>query len=216
MIVILMAAAQALAADAGAVLHEMPSAVDAQARYLIYLHARIVEEQGAQPMDPRFGVYDIEGIVRALAEPGLQVLSEIRPHNADPLEYAERTAAQVLSLIAAGVPPSHITIVGVSKGGAIAVLVAALLRSDQVRFVLLATCSDEILSDPDLAIAGRVLSIYEATDDLCASCRPLFERSPGHSTFDEICLETGLAHGEFYTPRDEWVDPTVLWALGGD
>lgn len=32
--------------------------------------------------------------------------------------------------------------------------------------------------------------------------------------FEEICLKTGLAHGEFYMPREEWVEVTVRWALG--
>jgi hypothetical protein len=32
--------------------------------------------------------------------------------------------------------------------------------------------------------------------------------------FEAICLKTGLAHGEFCMPREEWVEPTVRWALG--
>ncbi len=201
------------ATERGMMLREMPFAVSAESRYLIYLHGRIVEDQGIRPTDPRFGVYEVEAILATLAEHGFQVISEVRPPNADPLQYAQRTAGQVRVLLAAGVPPSHITIVGMSKGGAIAILTASLLQNDEVRFVLLASCGDEILVDSKLTIAGRVLSIYEAADEMASSCQPLFRRSPGSSAFEEIRLETGHAHGEFYTPRDEWIEPTVRWAL---
>jgi hypothetical protein len=207
--------AAAPAAERGMVLREMPFAVSAESRYLIYLHGRIVEDQGIRPTDPRFGVYEVEAILATLAEHGLQVISEVRPPNADPLQYAQRTDGEVRVLLAAGVPPSHITIVGMSKGGAIAILTASILQNDQVRFVLLASCGDEILVDSELAIAGRVLSIYEAADEMAFSCQPLFRRSPGSSVFEEIRLKTGLSHGEFYVLREEWIEPTVRWALAG-
>jgi len=117
--------------------------------------------------------------------------------------------------MAAGVLPNHITVVGMSKGGAIAILTASLLQNDQVRFVLLPGCSDEILVDSELTLAGRVLSIYEAADEMAFSCQPLFKGFSGASVFEEICRTTGLAHGEFYMPREEWIEPTVRWALAG-
>ena len=80
--------------------------------------------------------------------------------------------------------------------------------------MLLASCVEDVLYDQSLTIAGRVLSIYEASDEMGLSCQPLFSRSSRASVFKEIRLETGLAHGEFYIPRPEWVDPTVKWALG--
>ena len=198
----------------GAVLHEFPANVRTEDRYAIYLHGRIVEDQGIRPTDPRFGVYEYEDILAALAEGGLQVISEVRQPNTDALRYAHTLAGQIQGLIDAGVPPSQITIVGVSKGGAIAILTASLLQNDQLQFVLLASCEEELLNDRSVIIAGRVLSIYEANDEMGLSCQPLFARSSRTSIFKEIRLETGLAHGQFYTPRQEWVAPTVEWALG--
>ncbi|HVR29020.1 MAG TPA: hypothetical protein VMS86_05740 [Thermoanaerobaculia bacterium] len=75
--------------------------------YLIYLHGRIVEEQGVRPTHPRFGVYEYEAILARLAEGGLQVTSEVRPPNTDPIEYAQTVAGQVQSWIDAGVPPAR-------------------------------------------------------------------------------------------------------------
>ena len=115
----------------GAVLHEIPSDVRTDDRYAIYLHGRIVEDQGIRPTDPRFGVYEYEDILAALAEGGLQVISEVRQPNTDPVAYAHTLAEQVQGLLDAGVPPGQITVVGVSKGGGIAILTASLLQNDQ-------------------------------------------------------------------------------------
>ena len=201
-------------AKPGAVLHEIPSDARADDRYAIYLHGRIVEDQGIRPTDPRFGVYEYEDNLAALAEGGLQVISEVRLPNTDPVEYAHTLADQVQGLLDSGVPPGQITVVGVSKGGGIAILTASLLQNDQLQFVFLAGCAEDVLSDQGLTIAGRMLSIYEASDEMGISCQPLFSRSSRASVFKEVRLETGLAHGEFYIPRQEWVDPTVKWALG--
>jgi hypothetical protein len=48
---------------------------------------------------------------------------------------------------------------------------------------------------------------------MAVSCQPLFDRSSTGSTFEEIRLDTGLGHGEFYTPRPEWTEPIVEWAM---
>ena len=85
-----------------------------------------------------------------------------------------------------------------------------------VSLIVLAGCGGGILDDQSITISGQVLSIYEASDALSSSCERLFERSSPGSTFQEIRLDTSLGHGEFYTPRSEWVDPTLKWALGED
>ena len=59
---------------------------------------------------------------------------------------------------------------------------------------------------------GNVLSIYEASDDIGQSCRPIAERSPAIKRFEEIRLETRLGHGIVYRPLPEWVSPAMAWA----
>jgi len=197
--------------------NEFPAEIRSEERYVIYLHGRIIEDQGLEhPTSPVFGAYEYDAILTALAVEGLQVISEVRPKDADPFQHANQLADHVQDLLDVGVPPDHITIVGVSKGGAIAILTALLLQNDNLQFVFLASCGEEVLDDQSLTIAGRMLSIYEAADDMALSCQPLFERSSTGSTFQEIRLETGLGHGEFYTPRADWIEPTVRMALGED
>jgi hypothetical protein len=198
----------------GVIQHEFPTEVNTEDRFVIYLHGKIIEDQGVErPTSPEFGVYEYEAILTALAEEGLHVISEVRTRDADPFGHARQLTDNIQDLLDAGVQPGYITIVGVSKGGGIAILTAALLQNDHVNFVFLAGCGEEVLSNPDLTIAGRILSIYEKSDDMAVSCQPLFDRSSTGSTFEEIHLDTGLGHGEFYTPRPEWTEPTVGWAM---
>ena len=185
---------------------------EAGARYVYYLHGKIVEDQGPRGISPRFGAYDYPGIVAALRAGGLTVISEIRPRDTDPSIYADTVVADVRRRIAAGVPPSHIAIVGASKGAVIASLVSSRLREPGVRYVLLANCNDWLIRTHDPHLSGDVLSIYEASDAVAGTCRPLVKRSPAVGRFHEIRLNTGLGHGIVYRPLPAWVKPAIAWA----
>jgi len=181
-------------------------------RYVYYLHGKIVEDQGARGISPRFGAYDYPGIVAALRGSGLNVISEIRPRETDPSAYANRVVADVRRQIASGVPPSHITVIGASKGAVIASLVSSRLQDRGVRYVLLANCNDWLIRAHDPHLSGDVLSIYEASDDIAGTCGPLVKRSPAVGRFREIRLNTGLGHGIVYRPLPAWVKPAIAWA----
>jgi predicted esterase len=191
----------------------MPKQIDPQGHYVIYLHGKIVEDQGAQnPTDPRFGLYDYSGILNALAVDGNQVISEVRAANTT-TQYADHVVEQINTLLNAGVPPQNISVVGFSKGGYLTVLVSSQLINDQVNYVILAgSCSvDSLETDPSIVFHGQVLSIYEASDEYGQSCQEIADRSPQPLVFEEIRLDTGLAHGEFYLPRNEWIIPVLDW-----
>lgn len=196
-------------AFAGEVLSAIPAKPDPARHYLIYLHGKIVEEQGApRPVDERFGVYDLPALTDALASRGAVVISQERPKDTDYIAFAGSVVSQVEKLIAAGVPEDHIAVVGFSKGGAIAVRVSSFLRRPNVRFVLLAACWRE--DEPQVSLTGRVLSIREQTDALAPySCNPLAERSVEPTSFEEIVLDTGKSHGAFYLPRAAWTKATL-------
>ena len=203
------------AGSAGAILRGLPQPIDPGARYLIYLHNQFWETAAPGEAHPQFGPYDYEGILAAFAGRGLTVIAERRPPDADPPVSADRVARQVRDLIAAGVPAQAITVVGFSKGGAIAILASAGLSEDGVNFVALGACGRWIELRPDLVPHGRLLSIVEASDELGGTCQPLLDRAPAGSVTREIELELGGGHGAFFTPRDGWIEPTVEWALGG-
>jgi hypothetical protein len=181
-------------------------------RYFYYLHGKIVEDLGPRGVSPRHGAYDYPGIIAALRRAGLTVESEVRPKNTDPRAYAAKIVADVRAKLRGGVPASHITIAGASKGSVIASIVATQLQQPQIRYVLIANCNDWLIREIKPRLSGEVLSIYETSDEIGQSCMPLVRLSPKVSRFSEIRLETGLGHGVVYRPMREWLTPAIAWA----
>ena len=181
-------------------------------RYFYYLHGRIVEDLGPRGVSPRHGAYDYPGIIAALQRSGLTVESEVRPKDTNPRAYAETVAADIRAKLAAGVPPSHITVAGASKGSVIASLVSTSLQQPQIRYVLIANCNDWLIREMKPRLSGEILSIYESSDDIGQTCEPLVKLSPGVTRFSEVRLDTGLGHGIVYRPMREWLGPAVAWA----
>jgi hypothetical protein len=102
-------------------------------------------------------------------------------------------------------------IVGFSRGGGIAGSAMSLIGRTEVRYVLLATCPKDLKELDWGPMAGRVLSIYEGNDAWAGSCLPIAENSPSVSSFDEVRIDSGLGHGEFYRARNEWIQPLLAW-----
>ncbi len=194
---------------------EVPAEIDPGARYLIYLHGAIVETEGVRPTHRRFGVYEYQKVLEVFAGRGFVVISEARPAGTDGKVYADRVVDQVREILVAGVPPDHVTVVGFSKGGGIAIAASSKLANDDVNFVFLAACNPWLDSHPEIVARGRLLSIRESSDNLVGSCDGFFGRSPSPHDHVEIVLELGGGHGAFYRPRPEWVEPVVEWASVG-
>ncbi len=180
--------------------------------YLFYLHGRIVEEQGAEAVSERFGPYAYEEILQAFSDLGFTVRSEVRERNTDIHEYADHLSGQIKELLNAGVAPQRITVVGASKGAVIAMLVSTKLQNPEVNFVLIAGCNNWAEENLAINLCGRMLSIFEKSDEIGRSCQPIFSASQCRPITQEIGLNTGKAHGVLYQPLPEWVEPTVVWA----
>lgn len=191
----------------------VPENPDLEARYLFYLHGRIVEDQGPDAVSPEFGRYEYAAILERLAETDVIVVSEVRAPATDVEAYADTVASQIRHLIARGVEPRNVTVIGASKGSAIAMLVSTRL-AEPVRYVLLASCNDYVADAVTSSLHGDVLSIYEASDPYGQSCGSIFERSPDLGERHEIRLDTGLRHGFLYKPLEAWVRPALSWARG--
>lgn len=191
---------------------DVPEKIDAAARYLFCLHGRIVEDKGVRPMSAQHGVYEYEKIVEAFSGAGFVVISEARAKDTDVKQYAEKVVAQVNALLKAGVPPRQVTVVGASKGSMIAMHASTLLGRGDVNFVLIAGCGAQTLKNPELNLRGRVLSIYDASDEGAGTCEKLLARSAGLSKRDEVKLNLKLGHGFIYRPLKEWIEPIVAWA----
>jgi len=191
---------------------EMPDEIDPSARYLFYLHGRIIEGKGVRPTHPQFGVYEYQEILEALADRGFVVISEVRPSGADVPTWAERVARQVRRLIDGGVPPAHITVVGFSKGGVIAIFASAELANDRVNFVFMGACGPWLKGKTDLVPHGRMLALRKSSDNLVGSCTNLFDRLDAEADRREEVTHLGGGHGAYYRPQPEWVDEIVTWA----
>lgn len=184
--------------------------------HVIYLHGRIIEEEGRRPTSPEFGTYEYDAILDAMREAGFEVLSDQRPPGIPVDTFATRLVGQVDSLLQAGVPADSITVIGFSRGGAIAILASARLQDPAVGFVFMGACGPWAFDRPELRVTGRILSLYETSDTLGTSCAPLFERSGAGSVTREVATSLGLGHGTFFQPRPEWLAPALAWARGRD
>ena len=191
---------------------DFPTAIDAKARYVFYLHGRIIEEHGLRPRDPRYGIYEYEDILRSLESHGLHVISEARPHATDPEQYARRVRDQIRTLLDKKVPPEHITVIGASKGSVIAMLVSMYTANDNVRYVILSNCNDDILQEFKIDLHGAVLSIYDEADAFGGTCREFFNRATGLSRQQEVVTHLKIGHALLYQPRRAWTDPAIAWA----
>ncbi len=190
----------------GPIFAEVPADPDPKARYVFYLHGRILETQGRHAVSPDFGPYEYDAILEALAARGLTVVSELRKEGAG-AGFVEMVAAQVRRLKAAGVPSRHISVVGASKGAGMTLQLAAALGDPEMSYVVLAGCSVENAA----ALRGRILSIYDEKDSFQPSCARTFARATRLTARKEIVLKLGVDHGLLYKPYREWVDPAVAW-----
>lgn len=197
--------------SAAAALKDIPAKLNPKSRYLFYLHGKILEDQGTRARHPNYGFYEYEPILQTFEQRGFTVISEMRERGTDPAQYAAKVIKQIQALLAAGVPPSHISVIGASKGGVIAELVSAGLKNSKVRFVLLGSCNDSIEKNYHPDLAGEVLSIYEESDQIGRSCKSIFAHSAGITKSDEIQLHLNTEHGFLFHPLKEWVDPAVRW-----
>ena len=153
-----------------------------------------------------FGAYEYEHILQTFVDKGFIVISEPRPKGTDVQQYAAKVVGQINSLVQAGVPPQKITVVGASKGGAIAVATSSQLKNRDINFALVAACGN---SD----MYGNVLSVWDYLDDTgAAMCGKYFAQAKGLNRHKEVELRVGLGHGILYRPLKEWVDLVIEWA----
>ena len=190
-----------------------PTSINAESRYLFFMHGKIVEKKGIPATSRRYGDYDYLDMLDTFASNGFNVISETRSSGTDVHDYAFKITDQVVELIRSGVPASHITVSGFSKGGRMTMIVSSILNNKDINYVVLAGCRLSNRYDYDLNPSGRVLSIYDISDDTFGSCSGVFEEGNINLVTNEIVLDTGKGHGVFYTPITEWVKPMMSWAI---
>ena len=197
----------------GSIVSEPPANPDPSKRYFFYLHGAAIEDHGRDAVT-RFGRYDYDDILKALSERGFVVVSEARPKGTVLRDYAAKVAAQVRGLIAAGVPPDHITVAGASRGSVMTMHVSTELQNPAVNFVLMGNCNDTVFENHQPRLAGRVLSIYDRTDEFGHTCERFRKAGTNITSYREIEINLGHGHGFLYKAYPDWVNPATAWGKG--
>ena len=183
-----------------------------QVHYMFYLHGGIIQEEGINAVSAQFGKYEYRAILDTLAANGFRVISEPRAKETEDIPFAMKIKGQIDSLVAMGVQPRHISVVGASAGAYIALEAALINDHPDLKFALIGLCSEYALgyfSNFSQDLDGDFLSIYERSDSK-KSCASLFSRPAVR--FQEVAVDMGIDHGFLYQPYDEWVRPLVKWA----
>ena len=106
---------------------ELPKHIDPEGKYVFYSHGLIVEGDNPRPEHSRWGVYDFPKIKNKLSDPNYQLIAYHRASGTQAEDFAKQLADDVLHLIAHGVKPRNIALIGFSRGGVITLLVSNLL-----------------------------------------------------------------------------------------
>lgn len=171
-----------------------------------------MEKKGLPARSRRYGGYEYQSMLDNFASNGFNVISEVRSSGTGIYDYASNVAEQVKKLINTGVPASHITISGFSKGGRMTLVVSSLLNNKDLNYVVLAGCRTSDIESFNLNPSGRLLSIFDSNDDSFESCSEIFSEGKDNLQAREIVLNVGDGHGVFYTPMAEWINPMIAWA----
>ncbi|MDN5201976.1 hypothetical protein QQ008_11395 [Fulvivirgaceae bacterium BMA10] len=191
----------------------IPEKVDKNEKYIFYLHGGIVQDQGANAVSPYYGAYEYYHILDTLSNHGFNIISEVRPKDTKEEQYARKVSEQIDTLLNYEVPSDNITVVGASLGAYITIEIAAIRKSDKLRYAILGLCSEYALdyfSKYKNHLCGDFLSIYEKTDQK-GSCMDILIQHPCKSGIKEIRLNMGTGHGFLYKPYPEWVHPLIDW-----
>ena len=185
-------------------------------RFLFFLHNRFLEVNQLEAKHPEFGRTEYNEILAEFSNNGLQVISEKRQGNVNARQYALEIVNQIDSLIASGISPKNITVVGTSKGGYIAQYVSTFANNPNLNFVFIACFRDsDIQNIPEINYCGNILTIFEASDTYGVSALERKETSTCViSNFKEIELHTKMGHGFLFKPLKDWMLPTIQWAKG--
>ena len=203
--------------------YDLPATIDPSSKFLFFLHGMFSEIYGPNGTHPLYGVYDYHGIVKAFADHGFIVISEVRRRGTNPYKYAGKVKRQIRTLLGNNVSPDHITVAGFSKGGFIALYAAEKLKQPKINFIVISGFSNKgdrflgrykkQINASSRLMRGRFLYVYDGSEVKCILCRRAFELASASDkiAFNEINIDHGLGHGLFYQAREVWVEPVVEW-----
>lgn len=170
-------------------------------RYLVYVPSRAI------------GV-DHDANIRAFEDNGFSVHT-MAPAGESDYHYVMRVRDEIRSLIARGVAPEAITVVGAGIGSPLTALVSSATGNRNVNYVLLGGCDARLARAPRFHLSGRVLGLRDADDSASPSCRPLWRNAPKLTRQHDMVLSTGKGAALFDAPDAAWVQQVVHWGSSG-
>lgn len=183
--------------------------------YIFFLHNKFLEDNASGALEQKYNTKaEYNEIIESFRKDGFVVISEKREPKTNGIAYVQKVVKQIDSLIAIGVNPRHITVVGTSKGGYIAQFISTYAENPGLNFVFIGSYQESDLKAlPAINFCGNILTIYEKSDTFGVSAikrKELSKLPVGH--FREIEVNTGLKHGFLYLALDEWIQPSKMWA----
>ncbi|MBE0645474.1 MAG: hypothetical protein IH600_15435 [Bacteroidetes bacterium] len=206
-------------AAAQGVATSVPDDIDVNLSYVFYLPDEVVTPDDPQPRHPEYGEYQYAEIVNRISAARFTVITQPRETTAHPYLVAADIAKQIRQLADAGVPASHIGIVGAGQGAVIAITAVSKLGDSDLQVVLLSACSAPFIDyweKENELLSGNVLSFYVAGSTRRGPCLPFLEycgagRVKQHR---EIALPESVGEGYFYKGTADWMLPAIAWLRG--
>ncbi len=198
--------------SASAADRKFPDTIDPAKRYMFYLHGIYVERQGVHE------AYEYYEILDAIEAEGFAVIGEARGLT-NIGRYAAGVAKQVQQLLDAGVPSYQITVAGHSKGGMIALTVAALMGKPGINYVAFSACGkagteyrgplNKFIKQDAAKVDGLILVAWAEDDMTAGDCDDALKL--GKAKWANKLLSAGKGGNKFfYKPDPEWL--TLLYA----
>lgn len=156
-------------------------------------------------------------LARALAERGFQVLTRAWPDHEGPA-YLVGVKETTRELMARGVEPTRLALVGQGEGGRLTLAVAAIMSSAESPVVVLGACPaqdrperaafDETMALDRAILRGRILSLVARGNPATQPCAPDLEGASNAETWETL-LEGGPEL--FSSPAPPWLDEMDRW-----
>lgn len=180
-------------------------------KHVFYLHGMIVEVQGVNAVSELFGPYKYQDIIDSLNAAGYQVHSEVRTTKTDDTAFCRQISGEIDQLVADGLSPRDITVIGASKGGMMAMQISD-QNKNPVNYILLAANSTQLENSASWKLHGHILGIYETSDEIAGKDYSYWkDRSVEAKEFEQLKINTGLGHGFLYLPIAAWMEPAKAW-----
>lgn len=187
--------------------------------YLFYQHGKLIEQNGIPTSHIKHGSYDFHEILNTFSYRGFQVIAELRATNASIHGHAFRLARKINSLIDKGVAPNNITLVGLDKGGRIALVTSSYVGNSEINYVIINGCYSndskvrQFIKKHELKPAGRILDLRLEVNRKTGPCSAFYANQEEVVESRELIFSVNTESGLFFKAESKWIDPVVAWAL---